>query len=89
MGNRITNQDLKYKFEHMIEIAKSAGVDTEGWSFGQHYGHLYQIVAKRGDSASGGKMISANWLTKREAYYGMGDMINGIFLVWNFDTVKA
>ena len=75
---RITNQDLELAFETLVQCAKGAGVNVESWSFGQHFGSLYQVIRKRVD---GTQRVSRDWATKREAFNGMQDMIQAFTLI--------
>jgi hypothetical protein len=85
MSNRITNADLDKAFEYLANIARNRGVDVSGWSFGQHYGKLYQI---RDSGRDRGQIISNQWATKREAWQGMFDMAEGLMLI-PFHEVEA
>jgi hypothetical protein len=85
MSNRVTNADLNSAFESLVNAARNRGLDTSGWSFGQHYGYLYQI---RDSGRDQGQIISRQWSTKREAWVGMLDMFEGMALI-PFHRVEA
>lgn len=78
MGQRITNAYLEEMFESLSNAARNRGVDVSGWSFGQHYGRLYQI---RDSGREHGQIISNQWSTKREAWEGMYSMLQGLMLI--------
>lgn len=75
MSNRITNADVDYVFERLVNQARNRNVNTEGWSFGRPFGQMYYITNKRNDIIAGG------WATKREAWEGIMGMSAGLCLV--------
>lgn len=85
MSNRVTNSDLDKAFESLVNAARNRGLDVSGWSFGRHYGLMYQICDRTRDR---GQIISSHWATKREAWQGMIDMAKGLMLI-PFHEVKA
>jgi hypothetical protein len=76
--DRITNVDLDLTFETLVRCAQGAGVNTEGWYFGQPFGCLYQVIRK---TDTGTQRVSRDWATKREAFNGMQDMIQAFTLI--------
>lgn len=76
MTQRTTNAHLEAAFTSIVGLATGLGVDCTGWSFGQNVGLCYNIYDK-----ANGKLISRNWLTKKEAWYGMQDMSNAFLLL--------
>ena len=84
MGQRITRADVDYVFSQLVDQARNRNIDVSGWSFGQHFGHLYHIV----DESDDNQIIHGNWLTKREAYEGILHMSAGLTLVPLYAVVE-
>lgn len=80
MAQRITNEMLATKFRYLTDIAAVRGVCVDGWRFGQNYGQCFNIVGQVGEK-EWLSQVSNNWLTKREAWQGMDDMIRALSLV--------
>jgi len=80
MASRTTNAELTARFQYLKDIAAVRGVNVDGWRFGQNYGTCYNIITK--DPVDGYvQLVSQNWTSKTEAWYGMGDMIEALKLV--------
>lgn len=80
MAQRVTNEMLADKFRYLTDIAAVRGVCVDGWRFGQNYGQCYNIIGQVGEQEEL-RQISCNWLTKREAWQGMQDMIQALLLI--------
>lgn len=76
MTQRTTNAQLDASFASVVRMAKGLGIDTSGWSFGRNVGLCYNIYDK-----PAGRMISRDWTSKKEAWYGMQDMSNAFLLL--------
>lgn len=71
MAERVTRGLADHAFEMMINAAKRASKDTEGWTFGRPFG-MYWCVTRV--TRSGNRVISPFWQTLRQAYDGMDAM---------------
>lgn len=60
-------------FPRVMDVARLAGVDTTGWSFGQIAGPSWMIAVKEG-VRSGYRQIGL-WATPADAKLGMEGMI--------------
>lgn len=80
MTQRVTNEMLANRFRFLTDMAAARGVCVDGWRFGQNYGQCFNIVGQVGDDERLSQ-VSNNWLTKREAWDGMNDMIQALLLV--------
>lgn len=76
MAQRTTNAQLESAFQSVVRIANGLGINTSDWSFGRNVGLCYNIYDR-----PAGKMISRDWISKREAWYGMQDMANAFLLL--------
>lgn len=72
---RITRKHLDWTFETLVSLAKQAGVDCTGWSFGAHFGQTLQIAKIDPDNGSA-SVISNRWTSNREAYEWMSGAID-------------
>lgn len=75
MTQRTTNVELDSAFTSLVRMATGLGIDTTGWSFGRNVGLCYNIYDK-----PAGRMVSRDWTSKKEAWYGMQDMANSLLL---------
>lgn len=76
MTQRTTNAQVENAFKSVVRMANGLGIDTSGWSFGRNVGLCYNIYDK-----PAGRMISRDWTSKKEAWYGMQDMANALLLL--------
>lgn len=77
MTMRIYAKNLDGLYVRLETMARAAGVDTTGWSFGRHYGNAQTIVRKEGGPR---QRVSPDWYSNREAWDGMHAMIAAIEL---------
>lgn len=73
-----TRQQLDFTFGNLVDAARARGIDSSGWSFGQHYGQFYQIIDTKREIY---QQISSDWRGKTAAWNGMVDMIKGLTLI--------
>lgn len=73
---RITWQNLVNRFTWLKSVAKERGIPSEDWELLQLASKHYALCSNKT-----GLSYSRHWTSKREAYEGMEDMVQGLMLI--------